>query len=638
MTIKDIAAIAGVSASTVSKVMNNKDQNITPQTRARILETVKKYNYLPYHNLQPATSVSTFLLALVLSGRFARSNFIKGFVDTAQEHGYSALVFNNSGAEQEGKRIADSLSRLNIDGAILEPMDHMPELDKTLQKKEIPYFLFDAFQTGAFSVDYSSITKLLTEKLMGKKHREIALVLPAELMKSACVESFRQCHYDNNIVFHDNQVFDSGDEDLTQKLIRGGYTGAVCLDCTCAIKLYTEMEKLGLQTPEDYSIVSVLSDDFMDVPFDISGIHLSEYDIGTALCSMLIDLVEKKQQIKHYEYLPPDLVISDSTVSYPKSFRKDGALVVGSIHIDMLLDVDSIPQTGKTTRIHQATTCLGGKGANEAIGIRKLKHDVYLLGKVGNDIDSRFALQGLARYEVSTRRILSSADDPTGRAYIYIEENGESTISVLGGSNTKLAPEDIRQQAALFDHVRYCLISTEIPIPTCIEAASIAKANHVQVIVKPAALYNIPPELYRNIDIFIPNRMEAAILCPQHSEITEQADYFLSCGVKSVIITLGEEGFLYKSAAMQKKYSAVHFDTVDTTGGADAFIAALTAYLLEGCETDTALRAAAYAAAYCVSGKGVSVSLVDKETLEKIVQEHDPDLYAAMTRSGLREG
>ena len=48
MNIKDIAKLAGVSASTVSKIINNKDQTISKETRERVLKIVPDYNYTPY--------------------------------------------------------------------------------------------------------------------------------------------------------------------------------------------------------------------------------------------------------------------------------------------------------------------------------------------------------------------------------------------------------------------------------------------------------------------------------------------------------------------------------------------------------------------------------------------------------------
>ena len=48
MTIKEIAKLAGVSISTVSKIVNNKADNINIETRNRVLKIVKEYNYTPY--------------------------------------------------------------------------------------------------------------------------------------------------------------------------------------------------------------------------------------------------------------------------------------------------------------------------------------------------------------------------------------------------------------------------------------------------------------------------------------------------------------------------------------------------------------------------------------------------------------
>ena len=48
MTIKEIAKLAGVSISTVSKIMNNKDESISAETRENVLRIAKEYNYKPY--------------------------------------------------------------------------------------------------------------------------------------------------------------------------------------------------------------------------------------------------------------------------------------------------------------------------------------------------------------------------------------------------------------------------------------------------------------------------------------------------------------------------------------------------------------------------------------------------------------
>ena len=48
MNIKDIAKLCGVSPSTVSKILHNKDSDISVETRKKVLEIIKEYQYVPY--------------------------------------------------------------------------------------------------------------------------------------------------------------------------------------------------------------------------------------------------------------------------------------------------------------------------------------------------------------------------------------------------------------------------------------------------------------------------------------------------------------------------------------------------------------------------------------------------------------
>ena len=93
MTIKDIAKLASVSTSTVSKIMNNKDSHINENTRQRVLSIIKEYNYKPYANIRDNTA-NTFTLGVVFSGKSAcmDSDILLGISSYAQTHGYASFV------------------------------------------------------------------------------------------------------------------------------------------------------------------------------------------------------------------------------------------------------------------------------------------------------------------------------------------------------------------------------------------------------------------------------------------------------------------------------------------------------------------------------------------------------------------
>ncbi|MFQ9939597.1 MAG: PfkB family carbohydrate kinase [Blautia hansenii] len=207
-----------------------------------------------------------------------------------------------------------------------------------------------------------------------------------------------------------------------------------------------------------------------------------------------------------------------------------------------------------------------------------------------------------------------------------MQKDAESSITILPGANQNLFPEDISSREHLFEGCGYCLISTEIPVETCICAAETARKYGAQTIVKPAALKTLPDKLLKNTDIFVPNRKEAALLCPQETEVDKQAAFFFSLGCPVVIITLGHRGSYLRTKDMACAFPAAAFPSVDSTGGADAFIAALASYLTEGCPLEKAIPIATYAAGFCVSRTGVVPALVDKASLENHIRIAEPEL------------
>ena len=99
MTIKEIAQLAGVSVSTVSKVMNNKDSSISAETRERVLQTAKQFNYVPYAGSATGDTKS-FLLGVILSSPNALK-MIDGILDAAQAQGHHLQNKWGSGRRRE---------------------------------------------------------------------------------------------------------------------------------------------------------------------------------------------------------------------------------------------------------------------------------------------------------------------------------------------------------------------------------------------------------------------------------------------------------------------------------------------------------------------------------------------------------
>lgn len=630
MTIKEIAKLADVSITTVSKIVNGKDENISQSTRDKVLKIVREYNYTPYSKIKSLSTAKTFLLGVLLKDTRRSAALLDGITEQAQKAGYGILLFNSEHSpEQELKHIT-SLIHHKVDGVIWEPVDDSsPDNRHYLSEHGIPALFVNAPSlSDALNIDYEYIGYLMAQLLIKYKHSRIACLTRAEDPVFENVRSgVRKCLFDHQISCPLSVLHAGHGTDTVAQIVSHDITAIISTDFGASAELSEHLKDFRCSLPEDLSLVSIKPGQTEPVfsGSHVSGIRLPFYELGQLAARRMAQICKKEQ-----ENMPCALPVShytfdhENSVSIPPFLRAKKIVVVGSIHIDTTFSVDALPQSGETTQISNSSESLGGKGSNQAVGAARLGREVTLIGKVGMDADSFLILDTLKNEHVSTNGILHDKSTPTGNAFIYLGADGESAITILSGSNGNLTATDIKDMSHLFQNAGYVLLSGELPLPVILQAAREGRAHGCRNILKPAALKEIPGELMSLTDILIPNRSEASALCPGIASVEEQAESFLRQGAGSVIITLGHNGCYLRSEETARHFPAADFTPVDTTGGADAFIAALASYLIAGCPLENAIQIASYAAGFCISRQGVIHSLVDRPTLEAHIkrQEH----------------
>ena len=663
MTIVEIAKLAGVSTATVSKIVNGKDISIHPSTRERVLKIVKEYNYTPYGSVRLQAGAKTFLLGILLRDAAASRGILSGILKEAGSHGYGTVVFDSAGDPGSELKHITSLIRHRVDGVIWIPVcAKSTENEHFFPDQGIPVIRLDpegpadadppesaAHSLPALRIDHEKIGYLLAQELIKARHKNIVCVgRRGDPALQPVAAGVRKCLFDHQlprepelITFpagsaasspedrnaQDSLRSGSGETDLTagiSRIFSSGATGVVSADPDLAGDLLDTLGLLRFSVPEDLSIVTVKREEAPEpghfaFPPRISGISVPLTELGQAAALRLIAQCEKKDSETCASGLFSYPFDHRKSVALPSEFRTKKLVIVGSIHMDTTFHTEALPKPGETIRILSSASGLGGKGANQAVGAARLGARSVLIGKTGNDADSFRIFELLKKEHVSTAGISRCGSMPTGSAYIYLDPDGESAITIHSGANAALTPADIRAAGHIFRGAQYCLLSGELPLPAVTEAAETARENGCSVILKPSAMSGIPDELIRNTDFLIPNRSEAARLCPDAAAPGEQAGFFLSRGAGAVIITLDREGCYLRTAETARFFPAADFPAVDTTGGADAFISAFAVSLCSGLPLETAVRAATYAAGVCISGQGVVSALADRDTLEAYV-------------------
>ncbi len=626
MNIKEIAKLAGVSISTVSKIVNQKDESISNETRERVLKIVKEYNYTPYASVT-TTNHKTCLLGILLRSTSSFNSSLNGFIETAQSNGYNIIVCNSFLSKKLELKSITSLCKNKVDGVIWEPIDEESLLNSSqFENINIPFIKINSTCDKSYTIPYEKYGYKITEELINLKHKDIACLINENHNTSAFLSGYKKCLFDNNITFDEDLIFHQLNDSLLSKINNRNISAVISSDYIKAIEFYELMNSLNYRIPEDISLIS-LKDDFVEtlsLP-KISTFTVLNNDFNSYLSNKIINEIEKRSTAAD-TFSQEFFLDNDSTVTLPFKLKSTKITVVGSINMDTYLNVANLPYSGKTVSTSTSSIYPGGKGVNQSIGVAKLGHRVTLIGNVGFDLDSNYIYNTLNEYEVDTSGIKRCNDIDTGKAYVFVESSGDSMISILSGANDIFTPEDIEEKKHLFENTGYCLIQSEIPIETVYKACVVANEYNAKIILKPSTCSNIPAEILSSIDIIVPNRNELNELCPNYTYIEDQTDYLLSCGVKTIIVTLGDQGCYVKTAEWNEYFPAANFPSVDNTGASDAFISALASYLLYGYSLRDSVRIAIYAAGFSISREGVITSLIDKNSLETYIRQNESNL------------
>ena len=296
-------------------------------------------------------------------------------------------------------------------------------------------------------------------------------------------------------------------------------------------------------------------------------------------------------------------------------------LVVGSLNVDMVMNVDHMPAEGETILCDGMTLVPGGKGANQACAAGRLGTDVAMLGAIGDDDYGALQLKSLSEAGVEVGGLLKKEGQNTGTAFITVNKSGNNSIVVVPGANSAFRPEDIEANRELIEQCEIMILQLEIPLDTVCYAAKLAKSLGKTVILDPAPVpEHFPEELYEYVDIVNPNETELGMLtgiAEAQKHLTEAAQVLKARGVKNVLVTLGGDGvYINPESGEEIRIPACKVKAVDTTAAGDSFTAALAAMLLNGESLEAAAEFANRVSAIVVTRKGAQSSI---PTIDEVV-------------------
>jgi LacI family transcriptional regulator len=328
-TSADVAALAGVSRTTVSFVLNGRDVAIPPATRERVLDAARQLGYHPHASARQLAGGQSHAVGLVLrqtreqvAGDALLTETLRGLTAAARSRGFSVLVEaflpgDDGYAELARTRRADGLV---VSGPRSDDR-HLAEL----AREGFPLVLQGALpglDVPSVDIDNLSGARLAVEHLLGLGHRRIGCVTNAPLAYTAARErlegyrtAMRAAGIEPETTWIAEAAFDapSGRRAMRTLLDRADLEAVFVASDVVAFGAIDALRAAGKRIPLDISIVG-----FDDIPLaaflepPLTTVRLPAYELGHAAGMALLDRINRAR-VPSRTVLPTELVVRAST-------------------------------------------------------------------------------------------------------------------------------------------------------------------------------------------------------------------------------------------------------------------------------------------------------------------------------------
>ncbi len=306
--IKMIARKAGVSISTVSRVMNG-SKPVSPELEKRVYEAVKQMDYKPNSIARSLILNKTNLIGVVVpdvSNSF-HAQLLSGIEAYAAEAEYGVIICNVYRSWEKQQKYFNLMLERHVDGIILLHDNTLEEL-AAFQKISNTPILFASVPIKGSEIPFVGIDEVKAAydavcHLIAKGHREIGLIRgECYALGTLRGEGYRRALEDNGIPFREEIVVhrpsgvEYGYQAMEELLKLESHPSAVfCVSDEIAVGALDCVLDRGLRVPEDISLIGFDDIDLSQVVRPkLTTVHQPIHEIGRESARLLIDLIERK--------------------------------------------------------------------------------------------------------------------------------------------------------------------------------------------------------------------------------------------------------------------------------------------------------------------------------------------------------
>lgn len=278
VSIADVAKLAGVSISTVSRVINDTGYPVSKDVQERILSAVKQLHYIPNMAAQRLRNDFNPVIGMIVRdiSEAYFGEIAKGATERAMDLGYLAFVCNTGRKPANEMQFHELLWKNRVRGILLvgggiDTPEYRQLLEQQMERcRRFDLRIFANAPQGidipTVSVDFVAMTRTITNYLLGKGHRSIGFITGDRVVTTSRdhVQGYRDALRNHTLGENERLVrFDSFSE-------HGGYVNCqdlmrqnprpTAIICGCdpiAVGVLHALHDEGLEVPGDVSLISI---------------------------------------------------------------------------------------------------------------------------------------------------------------------------------------------------------------------------------------------------------------------------------------------------------------------------------------------------------------------------------------------
>lgn len=270
-TIKDVAKMAKVSISTVSRVIND-SKPVSPEARRRVLDAIELLEYRPNEVARSLVTKKSNLIGVIVGdiGNSYVAQIVRGIEEVGRMYDYDIVLCSSYGSAETETKFVQLLRRKQAEGIILVSEINNPEVVNQIEEFKLPFVYLNKYynidRSPTVSIDNYEATQVMMEYLSSKEHSRI-LYITQEKDKDITIEALKINAYEKTMKSWDLEPiilningrniedgYDAGPK-VRDVIDEKSITAVFCCQDEIAIGLINYFYDNDIKVPDDISVV-----------------------------------------------------------------------------------------------------------------------------------------------------------------------------------------------------------------------------------------------------------------------------------------------------------------------------------------------------------------------------------------------